>query len=146
MSETFYIHDMEIQFDYDPYSSSTRWICSVTLMKIRKRFRFIDEAHQFRTMCNYMEITYPPEQVYREFLHKLARSGQMEKSEMAMYEEYFGTDDVDSLTERLKKRKQNQFEAKRDAFEVQKKERTRVVISKLGITFWGALIVEDILK
>jgi len=92
-----------------------------------------------------MEITYPPEQVYREFLHKLARSGQMEKSEMAMYEEYFGTD-VDSLTERLKKRKQNQFEAKRDAFEVQKKERSRVIIGKLGITFWGALIVEDILK
>lgn len=142
MSETFYIHDMEIQFDYDPYASSTRWICSVTLMKIRKRFRFIDEAHQFRTMCNYMEITYPPEQVYREFLHKLARSGQMEKSEMAMYEEYFGTDDVPpNLTIRERER----FDAQKRKSEEEQKERARIVISKLGITFWGALIVEDIL-
>lgn len=143
MSETFYIHDMEIQFDYDPYASSTRWICSVTLMKIRKRFRFIDEAHHFRTMCNYMEITYPPNQVYREFLYKLARSGQMEKSEMALYEEYFGTDDVPP---NLTIREREKYDLNKRKFEEEQKERTRVVISKLGITFWGALIVEDILK
>lgn len=142
MSETFYIHDMEIRFEYEPYSS-TRWICNVTLMKLRKRFRFIDEAHHFRTMCNYMEITYPPDQVYRELLHKIARSGQMEKSEMAMYEEYFGTDDY--VPKNLTIRERERFDAQKRKSEEEQKERARVVISKLGITFWGALIVEDIL-
>ncbi|UYE98615.1 hypothetical protein XbC2_186 [Xanthomonas phage XbC2] len=144
MTDVYNIKDMEIRFEYDSYSPMTRWICTVYLHKIRKVYRFIDEANQYRVMCVYMDMTYPQEQIYKSILERIMRSGQMEKSEMAMYEEYFGTDDY-SLTERLKKQKQNQFEAKREAFEAHKKEQSRITRSKLGITFWGALIVEDIL-
>lgn len=144
MTDVYNIKDMEIRFEYDSYSPDSRWICNVYLHNIKKVYRFIDEANQYLIMCVYMDITYPPEQIYKSIIEKIMYSGQMEKSYMAMYEEYFLTGRY-SLNEQLKKIKQNQFESEQEAFEDRKKEQARIVRSKLGITFWGALIVEDIL-
>jgi hypothetical protein len=145
MPDVFSIRDMEIRFEFN-LSYQETCICHVYLGKIRQSYRFIDENHQYKIMCTYLNITYSSEQVYREIIQKILRSGQMRSSEMAMYEEYFGTQDMYSVTTQLKQRRQNQFEAKREVFEEKQKEMARNQISKLGITFWGSLIVEDILS
>lgn len=69
MSETFYIHDMEIRFEYNP-TITRHSVCHITLMKISRRFRFIDDDNCFRIMCTYMGISYSADQIYRELIKK----------------------------------------------------------------------------
>lgn len=59
---------------------------------------------------------------------------------MVIYKDY-----IDNISKSLTIREREQIEVERTKFESIKKERARVVISKIGITFWGSLIIEDII-
>ncbi len=69
-----------------------------------------------------------------------------EKPDM-MYDEYFGTDsyDVERETERLKKLKAQTLEQKLDNDNRKQPSQKELNRTKLNSTFWGMLLIQDII-
>ena len=146
MSENYRIMDMTIAFEYHPTRGC---ICHVVLDSLNRTFSFYDQAHEIRAMCTYMNNTYPPRQIYKEVIYKLYSFGQIGDDIMVMYDEYFGSETWSSSTTTTtissKKIKDREVELSKQRDSVREAEDKRINLTKLGITFWGCLIIQDMI-
>jgi hypothetical protein len=153
MIETYKIRDMEIMFQY-----TTCWELLVHLSDIGKFYHLVDRTNAFITMCRYMDASYHSNHVYREILIKIIDSGKMEHKELIMYKNYFSDNDwyeksIIEHSQNLNRQKTKTYEMYDDYYDYVTEHNTSSILprvsittAKLGNSFWGNLILKDIIK
>lgn len=153
MIETYKIRDMEIMFQY-----TTCWELLVHLTDTGKFYHLVDRTNSFITMCRYMNESYHSNHVYREILIKIIGSGKMAHKDSIMYTNYFSDNNwyeqsIIEYSQNLKRQKVKTYEMYDEYYDYVSEQNTQSIESslvsvtaKLDSSFWGNLILKDIIK